>query len=208
MKFIAISDTHGRHHDLILPPGDVLIHAGDVSTRGIEWEIKDFLMWMEGQDYQYKILIAGNHDFYFERESDSNVREIIPESIIYLNDSGVTIEGCSIWGSPITPWFFNWAFNRHRGEPIKRHWDLIPSDTNILITHGPVFGILDATTRGEHTGCKDLLERVEIIKPTIHICGHIHEAYGQEGKDGIKFINASLLNEKYQLVNDPVIFDL
>jgi Icc-related predicted phosphoesterase len=176
--------------------------------RGIEREIKDFLMWMDQQDYQYKILIAGNHDFYFEKEHGRDISKIIPESIIYLNDSGVIVKGFKIWGSPVTPWFFNWAFNRHRGAAIKKYWDMIPGDTDILITHGPVFGILDATTKGEHTGCEDLLERVQAIQPKIHICGHIHEAYGEVSSGVTKFINASLLNEKYQLVNDPVIFDL
>jgi Icc-related predicted phosphoesterase len=208
MKFVAISDTHGMHHDLILPPADVLIHAGDISMKGSEAEIKDFLSWMDKQAYQYKILIAGNHDFYFENESYENINKIIPENIIYLNDSGIEIGGFRIWGSPITPWFFNWAFNRHRGEPIRRHWELIPDNTDILITHGPAFKILDTTKKEEHTGCKDLLEVIQIIQPKIHIFGHIHEAYGIINCYDIKSINVSLLNEKYQLVNNPVIFDL
>jgi len=208
MKFITISDTHGRHHDLILPPGDVLIHAGDISMKGSEAEIKDFLLWVDKQDYKYKILIAGNHDFYFESASHKDISNILPDGIVYLNDSKIEVEGFKIWGSPVTPWFFNWAFNRHRGAPIKKHWDIIPADTDILITHGPVFGILDATKKGEHTGCNDLLERIQIIHPKVHICGHIHEAYGEYSTGGIKFINASLLNEKYQLVNEPVILEL
>jgi Icc-related predicted phosphoesterase len=208
LKFVTISDTHGQHEKLLLPKGDVLIHAGDISMRGDEASIKEFLNWFSHQNYQYKILIAGNHDFYFERASIGEIEKIIPENVIYLNDSGATINNIKIWGSPITPWFFDWAFNRYRGEQIKRHWDLIPSDTDILLTHGPLSGILDSTKKGEHVGCENLLNRVNEIKPRVHICGHIHEAYGTVEKAGIKYINASVLNERYELTNDPIIFEL
>ena len=208
MKFVAIADTHGKHNSLVLPPGNTLIHAGDISMKGDKAEIINFLNWFDRQDFEFKILIAGNHDFYFERERDEQIKKILPASIIYLNDSGTTINDFKIWGSPISPWFFNWAFNRHRGEPIKKHWDLIPANTDILITHGPLFQILDSTTSGLHVGCKDLLNKVSEIKPKVHICGHIHEAYGIADKQGIKFMNASVLNEKYELCNQPIVFEL
>jgi Icc-related predicted phosphoesterase len=208
LKFTCISDTHGKHNSLQLPEGNVLIHAGDVSSMGKEYEVLNFLDWFAKQDYEYKIFIAGNHDFYFERMHDADIQNIIPSNIIYLNDSGVTINGINIWGSPISPWFYDWAFNRHRGEPIKKHWDLIPTNTDILITHGPAFGILDYTTSGMRVGCEDLLLKVEEVKPKFHICGHIHEAYGMQEKDGTTFINTSVLNEKYVLVNEPIVFEL
>jgi Icc-related predicted phosphoesterase len=208
VKFVAIADTHGKHKELSLPAGDVLIHAGDISMKGDESEILDFLDWFKDQKHQYKVLVAGNHDFYFEREAEKQIQKIIPQNIIYLNDSGTTINGINIWGSPITPWFFNWAFNRHRGEPIKRHWDLIPHDTDILITHGPVLKILDKTIKNQYAGCEDLLNKIRDIMPKVHICGHIHEAYGAMNHPEIKFINASVLNEKYELKNDPIVFEI
>jgi predicted phosphodiesterase len=67
MKFIAISDTHGLHAQLRLPKGDVLLHAGDVCSRGTEKEVLNFLAWFSEQDYKYKIFIAGNHDFYLKK---------------------------------------------------------------------------------------------------------------------------------------------
>jgi Icc-related predicted phosphoesterase len=208
MKFVLISDTHGKHAGLKLPKGDVLIHAGDVTFNGNENEVKEFLDWFEKQHFKHKIFIAGNHDFYFERASVTSIQSIIPPNLIYLNDSGVNIEGFNIWGSPVTPWFFNWAFNKHRGAAIRRHWDLIPDQTDILITHGPVFKTLDENNKGEHVGCKDLLQRVQTIKPKIHVCGHIHESYGLEEKLDIKFINCSVLNEEYRLVNRPIVLEL
>lgn len=208
MKFVTIADTHGQHSDLRLPPGDVLIHAGDISMKGEKDEVANFLTWFTKQDFEYKILIAGNHDFYFERESEEDIQQILPQNVIYLKDSLVTIKGLNIWGSPITPWFFNWAFNRHRGDPIKRHWDLIPADIDILITHGPTFRTLDTNSKKQHAGCKDLFNKIQEVKPKVHICGHIHESYGTVNKYGITFINASVLNEKYELVNNPIEFEL
>jgi Icc-related predicted phosphoesterase len=208
VKFVVISDTHGQHNAFSLPEGDVIIHAGDVSNIGKPIEIIQFLNWFESLNYQHKIFIAGNHDFFFENASASDIEAIIPPSVYYLNDSCKVIDNIKIWGSPITPWFHNWAFNRQRGKEIDLHWDKIPSDTDILVTHGPADTILDKTTRGIHTGCTGLLEKIRDIKPKYHICGHIHEAFGVYETSDTTFINASLLDENYRVKNKPVIFEI
>jgi len=208
LKIVAISDTHCRHKSVKLPKGDLLIHAGDISYRGKSTEMIDFLDWFAGLPFPHKIFIAGNHDFYFEKTPAAEIQALIPKDVIYLNDSGVVIEGMHIWGSPVTPWFYNWAFNRHRGPEIRKHWNLIPADTNLLITHGPAFGILDTVINNTHVGDKDLLKKIEEIKPAAHVCGHVHESYGKAKRDGTRFINASVLNEKYELVHPPIVFDL
>ncbi len=208
MKVIAISDTHGYHHQLSLPSGDVLIHAGDVSSRGNKQEVQDFLQWFSDLNYEHKIFIAGNHDFFFERADSDMITSIIPDNVIYLNDSGISIGGFNIWGSPVTPWFFDWAFNRHRGADIKKHWDLIPQNIDILITHGPVYGVLDRTIHGQRVGCEVLKDAIDVIKPKVHICGHIHESYGQVQTMDTLYINASVLDVRYRLVNDAVLFEI
>ena len=206
MKIVCISDTHGRHEDVILPDGDVLIHAGDVSSSGQTFQIEFFLKWFSNQPHKYKIFIAGNHDWYFEDDTTSHLK--IPSNIIYLNDSGCEIEGLKIWGSPIQPEFCNWAFNRERGKAIKKHWDLIPNDTDVLITHGPPYKIFDKVIRGGNVGCEELRKKVLEVNPLIHVFGHIHEGYGYY-KDGVTtFVNASLLNHRYYLANAPVIVNL
>jgi len=91
--------------------------------KGDKAEVEDFLSWFDKQNFEHKILIAGNHDFYFERESDEHIQQLLPENVVYLKDSSTTINGLKIWGSPITAGFFKWASNRHRREPIKRDWD-------------------------------------------------------------------------------------
>ena len=191
-----------------LPKGDVLLHAGDISFKGRKSEVIDFLQWFSALPFRHKIFIAGNHDFYFEKESPAEVQKLIPENVVYLNDREVEVEGIRIWGSPITPWFHNWAFNRKRGAQIRMHWSKIPAKTDIIMTHGPVYGVLDQTKDETHTGCVDLLQTVETVKPKIHLCGHIHEGYGNVKRKGVTFINASMVNEAYELLNAPIVFTL
>jgi Icc-related predicted phosphoesterase len=191
-----------------LPKADGIIHSGDITYRGKESEVIDFLNWFSKLDYTYKIFIAGNHDFFFQQARHKEMHKLLPSGIIYLNDSGIEINGYKIWGSPITPWFYNWAFNKLRGQSIRKHWDMIPSDTDILITHGPPYGILDAVLNQRHAGCKDLLKTVNIIKPKVHVFGHIHESYGRIKKDGTQYINCCILNESYEMVNKPVVFEI
>lgn len=208
MKIVAISDTHCRHRNVKLPKGDMIIHAGDISYKGSFTEVADFLQWFSSLPFPHKIFIAGNHDFYFEKTPAATILKAIPDGVTYLNDSGISINGIRIWGSPVTPWFYNWAFNRGRGAAISKHWALIPADTNLLITHGPAYGILDSVLNDTHAGDVNLLQQINVIKPAVHVCGHIHEAYGRLKRSGTTFINASVLNEKYELVNPPVVFEL
>lgn len=209
MQIVAISDTHGKHRDLLpLTEGDVLIHAGDVSRGGTKEQIMDFLEWFAAQKHTHKIFIAGNHDFFFEETNPHEVNRIIPDDVIYLSDSGIKINGVQFWGSPVTPWFNNWAFNRDRGDEIKKHWELIPRDTDVLITHGPPFGILDETVYGKRTGCEELLLRVYCVEPKYHIFGHIHEGYGSSLKGETTFVNASILDDWYEMKNEPIILNL
>jgi predicted phosphodiesterase len=208
LKFVAISDTHCRHRSLKLPKGDVLLHAGDIGYRSSREEVVDFLDWFGKQPFAYKIFIAGNHDFFFEKEKSPVIQRLIPEGVYYLKDEALTIDGVKIWGSPYTPWFYRWAFNKKRGAPLARHWDNIPADTDVLLTHGPVYGILDTVINEQNAGDKDLLAKVLQVRPRVHVCGHIHESYGSVKRHGIKFINACLLNERYELANKPITFDM
>lgn len=190
-----------------IPDGDLLIHAGDVSSRGGMNEIRDFNEWLGTLPHPHKVIISGNHDFGFERYPKE--AEALITNAKYLNDSGITIEGLKIWGSPIQPWFYDWAFNRKRGKDIRKHWDMIPTDTDILITHGPPFGILDNTERSEKVGCADLMDIIQHrVRPRLHVFGHIHEAYGQQQVEDTLFVNASMVNLAYRPVNQAIVVEL
>lgn len=207
MKIVLISDTHGKHDELILPEGDMVLHAGDLSGKGSEKEIVDFLNWYSSLPHKYKIFIAGNHDFFMESGDQESIKKIIPDNVIYLNDSGVEIEGINIWGSPIQPWFYDFAFNRQRGEEISKHWEMIPANTDLLITHGPPHKILDKTFQGLEVGCEELIKSIQKLKLKVHLFGHIHEAYGQIEVDGVKYINASMVDYQYEMSNVPIVID-
>ena len=204
MKLTFISDTHSLHNKLTLDGGDILFHCGDFTKKGELSEVKDFAKYMGQQDYKYKIVIAGNHDFCFENKNKDEAEKILKDNgLIYLNDSFAVVENIKIWGSPVQPWFYDWAFNRKRGDEIKRHWDLIPDDINILLTHGPPHGILDTIHSGESVGCEELLKAVARIKPHIHAFGHIHEAYGSKTVGMTKLINACSTDLTYKIKNQP-----
>lgn len=211
MKLVCISDTHCQHNKIDLPEGDILIHSGDISYRGEKHEIENFAKWFVEQPFEHKILVAGNHDWMFEKDPEQ-AQKILDNAgdIIYLNDSGIEINGIKFWGSPVQPEFCNWAFNRKRGKEINEHWLKIPEDTDVLITHGPPMGILDSThmTRGP-VGCSDLFDHImKRVKPQYHIFGHIHEGHGTKEFNGVKFVNASLLTDYYNFEYEPIVVDI
>ena len=207
-RIVTISDTHSRHSKISpMPEGDILIHSGDATERGGIDEIAAFNEWLGALPYKHKIFVAGNHDWLFERSPQ--FAPTMMTNAHYLLDSFIVVEGLKIYGAPWQPRFFDWAFNVDRGEKIAKKWQLIPDDIDVLITHGPPYGILDEVAiRHEHVGCEELLPIVKRIKPRAHIFGHIHSGYGMIEQDGIKFVNASTCNEAYQPVNAPIVFDL
>jgi len=205
MRIICISDTHNR--EISVPDGNLLIHAGDATMRGTVEEITEFNSWFSALPHKHKIFIAGNHDWLFETQPAS-AQKLLDGDIIYLQDSGTNIEGFHIYGSPWQPRFYDWAFNLNRGSEMAEKWELIPAQTDILITHGPPSGILDLTMQGDHAGCEELIKKVEEIRPRVHIFGHIHEDYGILEQSGTRFVNASNCDEGYRLINPPIVIDL
>lgn len=192
-----LSDTHNRHERCECDGGDILIHAGDATGHGETKEIVTFLDWFSEQDYKHLILVPGNHDFGFEEGPKECRLMCESRGIILLNDTGVTVEGIKIWGSPVQPWFHDWAFNRKRGAEIKKHWDLIPSDTEILVTHGPPKNIMDMTSHGDPVGCDDLVEKINQTDIKLHVFGHIHEGRGVKYSGPRTYVNASFLDRSY-----------
>ena len=235
MRIVCISDTHSLHHGMLheLPKGDVLIHAGDLSNKGSEKDVTDFIHWYQNlQGYDTKLFIAGNHDFSFEKrlgvrhkgELDWLDNLLSPENlsqsdVTYLEDSFITIETpefsrpIKFYGSPWQPWFYDWAFNLPRlGTELQEKWNMIPEDTNVLITHGPPNGYGDLVNNwrqpNTNVGCECLINRIGEINPLVSIFGHIHEGYGVELGDKTLFVNASICNSKYEPINKPIIIDL
>lgn len=207
-KIIAISDTHNLHSYIQIPECDILIHAGDATGRGSMEEIMPFLNWLSKQPAKYKVFIPGNHDWGFEKNPDFYRHECQERGITLLIDEIVDLEGLKIYGSPITPFFCNWAFNRFPGPEIQKHWDLIPKGIDILVTHGPPRGFLDQTVFGEQCGSEELLYKILENRPKVHIFGHMHDCHGLKTFDGIKFYNVTICDERYKAVHKPTEIDL
>lgn len=220
LRIVCISDTHGLHGKIpFIPPGDVLIHAGDLTNIGELKDIVSFRTFLASLPHRYQLIIAGNHDITIEKDfycSDSGYKRFhrssykngllkgqLPEeyaqacidelcrvdvsdefhSYRYLQDEEMVLAGdgrsaIKVYGSPWQPPFCDWAFNAFPSA-IREKWDLIPSDVDVLITHGPPHGILDSNDSGFSCGCPELLAQFGRIRPRLHVFGHIHEGYGK-----------------------------
>jgi Icc-related predicted phosphoesterase len=220
-----------------LPGGDLLIHSGDFTSIGREHEVEGFIKWFNSIDnYTNKVFIAGNHDLtfeseillknkseYFDRKSYSNLNpangkpqwlELLLETglnqnVFYLENSFVMLDDIKIWGSPFSPSFgYGWAFNADRGYDINSIWNHIPKDTDIVITHSPIYGYCDrADNTGQNVGCADLYHKLKEIQPHLHFSGHIHEAYGYKQTDWGYAFNGCNCNLRYEVYNEPITFD-
>mgnify|MGYP003652378072 CR=1 FL=1 len=211
MKITFISDTHTKHKQLDLPGGDLLIHAGDIMNSGYsKSDIHEFCEWFEAQDYKHKIFIAGNHDRLFENDPLESFSITCKYDVDYLQDDEHLIDGVKLYGTPWQPEFCNWAFNLpRRGDELMAKWGAIPKDTDILITHGPAYGHLDVSGYGgQNVGCELLRERIDKVKPLIHVFGHIHGSAGYKFDGTTHYFNASVLNERYEYQNKPMTIDL
>jgi len=227
---VCISDTHSAVDPLTkLPEGDVLVHAGDFSRVGRPEEIANFVHFLNAQPHPYKVVIAGNHDLTLEQATFARtssrlwygraadalgvdcgaLKRAIESSCTYLEDSSVAIEGVNFYGSPWSPRFCDWAFNADRGEEICEIWKRIPTNTDVLVTHGPPIGYGDECFNGFRAGCVDLLREIETrVRPRVHVYGHVHEGYGVRTNGETLFINASTCTLRYRPTNAPVIVDV
>lgn len=227
MKVLFISDPHTFHKSIIdLPEADAICCSGDICLRGEFEEAVSFLAWFSSLPYKHKVFTVGNHDICFDPNHGrygifkenfnagvenpiDRIEELIPEGVHFLNRSGVVLDGIKFWGAPDTPWFHNWAFNIHRETPeMEAVWDEMPEDVDVLLTHGPPFKVLDYTIEGLYVGCEVLARKLETIKPKVHSFGHIHEDYGAIEKGGTLFLNSSVVNRRYWVVNKPHLVEV
>jgi len=230
MKLVCISDTHTYGPRISVPDGDILIHAGDHTFRGTEFETEEALAWLESLPHAYKLIVAGNHDFFFDERFPSGhvfrswaitrhrtVAEMLAKfpSVTYLQDSSAEIAGIKFFGSPWVPWFGDWAFNFPRGDDgsvaLEKRAE-IPRDTQVLITHSAPYGILDAeygyNASNPHFGCPALRSRIdELPRLRLHVFGHLHSSYGRAKLGQIELVNAAINTRDYEPTNEPVAID-
>lgn len=209
VRFVHLSDTHGSQIDV--PDGDVLIHTGDISRgRGTFEDCHAFEAWMQTLPHKTKILVPGNHDKMCQHYPEES-RKLMP-SVQLLVDEGIVINGITIWGTPWSVQFLDWAFmlaDKMLGEIYKEIW----STTDILASHGPAYQRLDYLdpnwkVKNMNVGSVSLAKAIDEIKPEYVLCGHIHYSYGRMKQDGVTYLNSAIMNEDYKPVNAPQVFDL
>lgn len=206
MRIVCISDTHALERELTVPSGDLLIHAGDFGffeygTRAIE----SFNEWLGTLPHPYKVVTAGNHEFSLA--ADPSLRKLIANATVLLNEAAI-VGPAKIWASPITlhP---DAAFGQHDPSERARVYSLIPPDTDIVVSHGPPFAILDrAPGDPEPSGDPELREAIVRVKPLLHIFGHAHAGYGVLQTKHTTFINASLFGPDGGLTNRPIVLEI
>lgn len=245
MRLVHISDTHGFHNELTIPECDVLVHSGDLSYRvGTLEELVSFLIWFEKQPARKKIFVGGNHDLFLDKNESvkhrnagnvygqmmamqqyNDAMELIKAyDVKYLCDKDYVFEGVKFYGSPYSPSFHRerWAFNADRGDEIRSIWGRIPKDTNVLITHTPIYGVFDDLKEyrrdGEdpYAGCADLraMIKMKLHRVKLHCSGHIHDNHGVaihkvSNSRRVMFSNGAVVSNKGEIVNkNPLIITL
>lgn len=220
-RICFISDTHTYHRELVIPECDILVHSGDYSFTGTIAEVNSFMTWFSEQKCSHRIVVNGNHEKIFWR-NPSLFMSLIPDNVIYLEDAAITVGGLNFYGSPHTREFGGWAYPYMTQDEAQYIWDKVPTDTDILVTHMPPYGIRDGAPykqqgavwvpcldeEGWSVGCEILLEKTEEVKPLVHVFGHIHEGRGTTQTKDTLFINASICTGQYEPTNLPIVVEI
>lgn len=210
MRIAATADLHGFLPDV--PACDVLVLGGDITpvsdhdvAHQARWLDTTFRAWLEAVPAQHVVAIAGNHDFVFERAPQT-----VPDlPWTYLEDEHVVIDGVTFWGSPWTPWFFDWAFNAPKDDVeevfLRERCATAPDACDVLVVHGPPAGYGDRTARGMTVGSQAFLDLVDAQAPALALFGHIHESRGRWTRGTTTLANVAAVDLQYQLVPEPVL---
>lgn len=211
MRIVFSSDWHGHIPDITsIPEADVLCLTGDqcpnwsrnwrndvdLQIGWIHAEVNPWLLEVK-KKVKHVLCLFGNHDgagtyYGIQKEIEAEV----------LHDRSAIIDGVKFWGSSWTlcpPWYRNfdqWCFGRKSEEDLKKVWDLIPDDTQVLLTHSPPYGCQDIDTKSrdkECIGSTSLTERVsQLTKLRYHAYGHCHNPVSQMATNhGVLSINAA-----------------
>jgi Icc-related predicted phosphoesterase len=236
IKIASTADIHGIL-DFKFPEVDILTISGDICpvhsshhpTTQYYWIENKFIPWcyelINSKKTKHICFCGGNHDFIFEKilKFPETYHITWPDNVHYLCDSKIEIEGINIYGTPRTPIFGNWAFMSSE-EVLSNYFSAIPNDLDILLSHGPAYGLNDTITQypigpsfgDPHIGSKSLKEHIKRVKCKWLISGHIHSAnhniekyyYDHDNMEYINCINVSLVDEEYVPIYSPFVFSI
>lgn len=190
MKLLAFSDLHrdlDAAADLVASSGeaDVVIGAGDFGSihEGVGETIAALATITAPT-----LLVPGNNET--EEELRTAVAESEWETATVLHGTGASIGGIEFYGLgagvPTTPW--DWSFDLTEDEAAARLADC--PEGAVLIVHSPPRGHCDRSASGDHLGSVAILATIEMRRPALVVCGHIHEAWGERSEvDGSTIAN-------------------
>jgi Icc-related predicted phosphoesterase len=207
ISITVISDTHCRHGELRLPPGDLLIHCGDMFELGDKntRRIAEMDDWFGRQRFERILCTGGNHDLDIEAALVERAQPFRNAS--FLNDETVEFRGLKIHGAPWVNDLPGHAFHKDH-DALAEAWATVPAGPDILVTHTPPAGILDTSSRGRSYGCPALAGEIGRIAPRAHCFGHVHASRGHWKIDDTLFINASIIQTSSGAVRPPITFVL
>lgn len=217
MKILVLSDTHGKHKQVknIDPDTDMVIHCGDATNHYIPhrnyYEWIRFIKWFTELPIKYKVYIPGNHDAYLYHHLN-DAKDNLPENTFIIDRQFLTIEDITIYGDAYTLPFNNWFFMNDEIQ-LSRIYNMISDqEVDIVVTHGPPYGIRDLNDKGQHSGSKSLSEYVIKTKPKYHLFGHLHNVgsgiknNGISVIDDVTYINASFVDMEHHPNGEDLIY--
>ena len=209
MKLICASDIHGWLFDV--PQGDMLILSGDIvplnvqsnDTSSFFWFKDKFIPWVLSAPVCHVVFIGGNHDFYLQNKG----WRFNNEKLHYLCASSTTIDGVKFYGWPYIKHMVRWAFSdlQINYEDMESADVLISHDTPRIING--TFSERDVVRYRTAPGNAELANQMHKYKYCL--CGHWHEGnHALTAHDGCGIYNTSLLNDRYEPVNNPLILEI
>lgn len=223
MKIVAISDTHGLLPTIDVEEYDILCICGDIFPLKAQnnmpqcesWFQKKFIPWCEALPCKHVLLVAGNHDLWFERTLTDKVHSMFTGTKIkYLENDAIEIDGKKFYGTPYCHQFGKWAFMRD-DDRLALIFENIPEDLDVLLTHDAPYGTSDMILQnvpwmnGEHIGCIPLRDAVIEKQPKVLLHGHLHSTnHAVEILNETDVFNVSLVDEHYELVYKPLVLSI
>ena len=194
MRVAAVADLHGNLPEV--EPCDLLVVAGDTlplaqAAEQRAWAETELVPWLERQQAAAVVAVAGNCDL-LARDDPTFVRSL---PWLYLENEAAAVAGLCVWGSPLALPFGRWPFMAPE-EELAPQWATIPDDTELLVVHGPPYGLGDRIYSGSHVGSTSLRERLESL-PRLRaiVWGHIHEAHGRGRVGEVEWVNAAIVED-------------
>lgn len=182
MKLLAFSDLHtdvAQAQRLVerSAEADVVVGVGDFAS--VHSGLTEAIAALRGIEVP-AVVVPGNN------ETEEALREACAdwEQAVVLHGEAAEIDGVAFFGLgagiPTTPW--DWSFDLTE-EEAARKLEACPEGC-VLVVHSPPHGHADVNGAGEHLGSEAVLRAIEMKRPRLALCGHVHESWGRESSIG------------------------